>query len=119
MEDLNFPGNVIFKFVEDPDLEVTKCRPRTAGSVPVGRGPETPVKGDRLTAASLRDLYPMESRSIAALRDSLRSVVDPGRSPRSETGSASRTFDTCSCRPKPSGVSLGGVLVEAQVHVHR
>ena len=119
MEDLNFAGNVIFKFVENSDLEITECRPRTAGSVPVGRGAETPVKGDGSTAASLRDLYPMELRSIAALRDPLRQSVDPGRSPRSETGASSRTFDTCSCRPKPSGVFLGGVLVEAQVHVHR
>ena len=66
MEDLNLAGNVMFKFVGDSDLEITKCQPRTAGSVPVGRGPETPVKGDRSTAASLRDRYPMELRSIAA-----------------------------------------------------
>ena len=66
MEDLNFAGNVILKFVEDSDLEVTKCRLRTAGSVPVGQSPETPVKRDRSTAASLRGLYSMELRSIAA-----------------------------------------------------
>ena len=66
MEVLYFAGDVNFNFVEDSDLEITKCRPRTIGSVPVGRGPETPVKGDRLTVASLRDLYPMELWPIAA-----------------------------------------------------
>ena len=57
-EDVDNAGYVDFNCVEDTHLKITTCRPRTACSVPVGRGPETPVKGDRSTAASLRDLYP-------------------------------------------------------------
>ena len=65
-EEFDNAGYVDFNFGEIRILRFVTCRPRTAGSVPVGRGPEAPVKGDRSTAASLRDLYPLELRSIAA-----------------------------------------------------
>ena len=65
VEDLDSAGHVDLDFFEDSNLEITTWTPYRW--LRDGRaGPETPVEGDSSTVALLRDLYPMELKSIAA-----------------------------------------------------